>query len=307
MSAIEVTKIATYTGHKDCIYTIVEGIAPNQFYTGDGNGMVVTWDLQNPNQGAVFAQVPHAIYALCVDKNTNTLIIGENTMGLHFINISNYQQTKALKITEGNIFDIITTEKTIIVACGDGKVIVIDKIQHTILQTIHASDKSARCLAIKDNTLMVGYSDHTIRGFKLDTFECTTMLEAHQNSVFSICFNKVQNQFISTGRDANLKIWQEDNSFKFQQSIVAHLFAINHICFHPEGNIFATCSMDKTIKIWDAHTYQLLKVIDKSRHAGHGTSINKLMWTTFENTLISVSDDKNISIWKLDFKIKNIK
>ncbi|MEY3417068.1 MAG: hypothetical protein RL060_1180, partial [Bacteroidota bacterium] len=157
MSTIEVTKIATYSGHKDCIYSIVQGINPAHFFTADGEGMVVIWDLQKPNQGEVFAQVPHSIYALCVDVKTNTLLIGENTMGIHLINISNHQQTKSLKITDGNIFDIITTEHAIMVACGDGKVIVLDKIHHTIQQTIHASDKSARCLAIKGNTLMVGY------------------------------------------------------------------------------------------------------------------------------------------------------
>jgi WD repeat-containing protein 61 len=307
MSTIEVTKIATYSGHKDCIYTIVQGINPSQFFTGDGNGMVVSWDLQKPDEGKVFAQVAHSIYALCVDENTNTLIIGENTMGLHIIDLIDQQQTKSLKITDGNIFDILTTEKTIIVACGDGKIIILDKFTHSILKTIHESDKSARCIAIKERTLMVGYSDHKIRVFNLDTFESQAILEAHQNSVFSICFNKGNNHFLSTGRDAQLKIWHKDDTFQIHQTIVAHLFAINHICFHPEGNLFATCSMDKTIKIWDAHNYQLLKVIDKSRHAGHGTSINKLMWTTFENTLISVSDDKNISVWKLDLKIKNIK
>ena len=57
--------------------------------------------------------------------------------------------------------------------------------------------------------------------------------------------------------------------------------------------------MDKSIKIWDAREYKLLKVIDKARHAGHGTSINKLWWSEYENLLVSASDDKKISVWNL--------
>jgi len=59
--------------------------------------------------------------------------------------------------------------------------------------------------------------------------------------------------------------------------------------------------MDKSIKVWDAETFQLLKVIDKARHAGHGTSINKVLWTNFNNLLLSASDDRSISTWDIKF------
>jgi WD40 repeat protein len=59
--------------------------------------------------------------------------------------------------------------------------------------------------------------------------------------------------------------------------------------------------MDKSIKVWDAQNLRLLKVIDKGRHAGHGTSVNKLLWTSFNNQLLSASDDRTISAWDLLF------
>ena len=86
-----------------------------------------------------------------------------------------------------------------------------------------------------------------------------------------------------------------------QTEIVAHMYAINHIDFSPDGKHFVTCSMDKSIKVWDAEEFQLLKVIDKSRHAGHGTSVNKLLWTNFSDQLVSASDDRTISIWNIIF------
>ena len=80
------------------------------------------------------------------------------------------------------------------------------------------------------------------------------------------------------------------------------MYAINHLVFSADGKHFVTCSMDKSIKVWDAETFHLLKVIDKARHAGHGTSVNKVLWTNFNNLLLSASDDRSISIWDINFK-----
>jgi WD40 repeat protein len=82
---------------------------------------------------------------------------------------------------------------------------------------------------------------------------------------------------------------------------VAHLYAINHLDFSPNGKHFVTCSMDKSIKVWDAEKLKLLKVIDRARHAGHGTSVNKVLWTKYQDQLLSASDDRTISVWNLIF------
>jgi WD40 repeat protein len=58
--------------------------------------------------------------------------------------------------------------------------------------------------------------------------------------------------------------------------------------------------MDKTLKIWDASEFKLLKVIDFARHGGHKNSVNKLYWSDYQDLLVSASDDKKISVWKLN-------
>jgi WD40 repeat protein len=106
---------------------------------------------------------------------------------------------------------------------------------------------------------------------------------------------------LSAGRDARLKFWDIDREFKPVEEIVAHMYTINHITFSPDCQHFVTCSMDKSIKVWDAKTFKLLKVIDKARHAGHGTSVNKLLWLNHKETLVSCSDDRTISLWDINF------
>ncbi|MFT4856674.1 MAG: WD repeat-containing protein 61, partial [Algoriphagus sp.] len=69
--------------------------------------------------------------------------------------------------------------------------------------------------------------------------------------------------------------------------------------FNEDGNMLVTCSMDKSMKIWETAERKLLKVIDKARNAGHGTSINKVVWSTYNGNIIAISDDRTISIWQI--------
>jgi WD repeat-containing protein 61 len=79
------------------------------------------------------------------------------------------------------------------------------------------------------------------------------------------------------------------------------MYAINYLAFREDGRYFVTCSMDKSIKVWETENFKLLKVIDKARYAGHGTSINKVLWSSYNQNIISISDDRKISIWDLEF------
>jgi WD40 repeat protein len=104
---------------------------------------------------------------------------------------------------------------------------------------------------------------------------------------------------VSGSRDAQIKIW-DALTFELIKNIPAHMFAVNHIAFHPSLPYFATASMDKSIKIWGADDFKLYKIISREKgYPCHVLSINKLAWDG--NHLISVSDDKRIMIWDLQF------
>ncbi len=168
---------------------------------------------------------------------------------------------------------------------------------------ISVSAKSARTLAINlaQGELAVGYSDCAIRIFELETFNLKQEWTGHQNSVFALAYSPDCKTLLSGSRDARLKAWNVGDNYRPAGEVVAHLYAINHIAFSPDGKHFVTCSLDKSIKVWRAGEMKLLKVIDKARHAGHGTSVNKLLWTSFDNQLVSASDDRTISIWDIFF------
>lgn len=301
MSKIQVRKLHTLTGHNDCIYALIEGVDPQFFYTGSGDGMVVEWDLAEPKNGKLLARLPHSVYALATDPKRNWLIIGHNFEGIHIIDLKNSKEIWSLKLTDQAIFHIAVWKDIILVGAGDGVLTVVDIEARAVRKHVKISTKSIRVMDIapKKQHLALGLSDHSIKILDLaNDFQPIASLTQHTNSVFALGYSPDEELLISGGRDAHLNYWTGE-SYECKKDIVAHLYAINYVSFRSGGEQFVSCSMDKSIKIWDTQSGKLLKVIDKARNAGHGTSINKVIWSKFNDSIVSVSDDRTIAIWKI--------
>jgi len=303
VSSVQVSKLHSFTGHRDCVYTLQPGDQPNLFFSGAGDGMVVQWDLQNPSDGNLVAKLPNSIYSLLHLLDKKLLVVGQNYSGIHLIDYQNKKELASLQITSSYIFDMQSFRNDLVIASGDGMVTVVDLDKWIIKKIIKGSEKSARAISINPvkGEIAIGFSDNAIRIFSSDDFELKQEIKAHQNSVFAISYSPDGNYLFSGARDAKLKTWNVKSDYSLVHEVNAHMYAINHLTFSPDRKYLATASMDKAIKVWDAKDLRLLKVIDKGRHAGHGTSVNKLLWTSFNNQLVSASDDRTISAWDLLF------
>ena len=307
---IQIQKIHTLTGHRDCVYALQQGEQSNQFFSGAGDGMIVLWNLEHPRlpdgqaeEGELIAKLPNSVYAFHFLQQQSLLIAGHNYEGIHVLDWKSKKELTSLQLGKAAIFDIQSYENNLFVASGDGTVSVVDILNWSVKKKITFSEKSARAMAINivRGELAVGYSDHFIRIFDLKNYQFKHEWQAHANSVFCLAYSGDSKILISGSRDARLKVWDAQGKYAQAAEVVAHLYAINHLAFSPNGKHFVTCSLDKSIKVWDSDNLTLLKVIDKARHAGHGTSVNKLLWTSFDNQMISASDDRTISVWNIIF------
>jgi WD40 repeat protein len=300
MEKVLIQKLHTLTGHRDCVYTLQPSKLPAVFFSAAGDGMVVKWDLAKPDQGERIAQLPNSIYALHHHPASNLLVVGHNYEGIHLLDWEQKKEVGSLKLSSAAIFDIQSHGDEFFIASGDGSVTIVDLAQLSIKKQLSFSSRNARSIAINPTLgeFAVGYSDQHIRVFDLSDFTLKHEWPAHANSVFSVIYTPGADLLLSGSRDARLKAWRTGDEYALSREIVAHLYAINHIAFSPDGKHFVTCSMDKSVKVWRTADLTLLKVIDKARHAGHGTSVNKLLWT---KDLISASDDRTISVWDVIF------
>ena len=300
---INVEKRYTLDGHRDCVYCLEPGRAKNMFYSASGDGMIVEWDLTNPETGKLLVQLKNSVYAIHFAKDGNCLIAGQNFEGIHLLDANTKTEKGSLKISNSQIFDIKSHNEKLFVGSGDGTFYVIDINHLAFIKKVKLSDKSIRSIALNDKLgeIAVGLSDNSIRILDLEKYNQKYHINAHKLSVFTVAYNPNDNHLISASRDAYLKSWNSFDHYVVAHSLPAHMYAINSISFSPDKNYFVTGSMDKSIKVWDLNTFQLLKVIDKSRYAGHATSVNKVLWTEYNNQIISCSDDKKISVWDLSY------
>lgn len=298
---VHVEKIHSLTGHRDCVYSVEGGDDSAHIFSAGGDGMIVRWNLSSPDEGELIAKLPNSVYAIHYLPEEDHLVAGHNYEGIHLLDWKEKKEIASLKLSSASIFDIQSFQNELFVASGDGSLTVVDVEKWMVKKRWVASEKSARVIAINPvaGEMAIGFSDYFIRIFSLEDYSLKYEFQAHQNSVFTLHYTPDYKFLISGSRDARLKVWDVSSGYAQAAEVVAHLFAINHMAFSPSGKYFVTGSMDKSIKVWDAGELKLLKVIDKSRHAGHGTSVNKLLWTSFNDQIISASDDRTLSVWKL--------
>lgn len=303
MAKVEIVKLHTITGHNDCIYTIAPSGEPHHFFSGAGDGMVVAWDLTQPDTGQLIAKLPNSVYALHYHPETTLLVAGHNYEGIHLLDWQTKKETGSLKLTQAAIFDIQSHGPFVFVASGDGSLTKVQVDTLAIVGKVQASEKSARTIAIDAarGEVAVGFSDNMIRVFDIDTLQEKYAWQAHENSVFTVRYTPDGKHLMTGSRDARLKAWDVTNGYKQAAEVVAHLYAINHLDYSPDGKHFVTCSLDKSIKVWDTNALRLLKVIDRARHGGHRTSVNKVLWTNHHDQLLSASDDRTIAVWHIIF------
>ena len=298
-----VTRIATLAGHRDAVYALTGGPG-SAIYSGSADGMVVGWDAADPGRdGELLARVENSVYALRHLPELEMLALGHNFQGIQVLDLTGKQLAHATALPPVAIFEIVysASRQRLYVALGDGTLAVLSVPDFRLVKLLRLADKSLRCLALHEGRgeLAVGSSDTLTRVLDLDSLEVKYTLGESTNSVFSVAYSPDGARLLTAGRDAQIRTWEVAAGYALAETVPAHMYTIHHLAFSPDGRYLASCSLDKSIKLWDAATLTLLRVLDRARAAGHGTSVNRLVWPGAENRLVSCSDDRSLAVWQL--------
>ena len=303
--SIDVKHIATLAGHSGCIYAMDKGISESTIFTGGSDLIIALWNLDTLQTEKFAASLPAAVYTICHIPEKNILLAGTTTGSVHIIDLEKNQEIKILQHHTAPIFDIKYSLKTncFYTAGGDGNFAVCSLDTLSLIKIKKLSEQKVRNIDFNYVTseIAVALGDCTILVFDIYTLEVKTDFIAHQLAANIVRYSPDGKFLLTGGRDAHLNIWQTDN-YELIKSIPAHNWAIYDIVFNPDTTLFATASRDKTIKIWDAKTYQLLHRITKENNEAHTHSVNKLLWSTYNNYLVSVGDDKVVMVREINRK-----
>lgn len=301
---MRVEKIAELTGHGNPIFTLELSQKPGILFTGGNDKGLVEWSLRDNTFIKVMFPVPASIYAIHCPVGFPLLFTGLRNGDVLAFDFLKQQLLPPLKHHQKPIFDIksINKKQELLAASEDGSVSIRSLKTLELLHTIRVSNDTVRCISISPDEKQVAFGcrNNQIHIYDLDDYTLIKTLHGHTMSVFSLQYSPDGSYLASGARDAQIKIW-DATTYSLLHNIPAHLFAVNSIVFHPTRPYFATGSMDKGIKIWGADDFKLYKNISREKgHPSHQLSINKLVWNG--NQLLSVSDDKRVIIWEVDFE-----
>tara|TARA_B110000211_G_scaffold68580_1_gene79240 strand:- start:4845 stop:5768 length:924 start_codon:yes stop_codon:yes gene_type:complete len=302
---IGVKKSKQFEGHRGAIYTLESADEKNKFFSGSSDNLVVEWNLKDQQQNKVAARLPAKAMALKYIPKINVLLVGQSLGGIHVIDLNKNEEIKLLQLHRQSIYDIqyLPEQECFWVAAGDGTLSVWSVNDFSLFIALKLCDKKIRSIAFSSvlKETAVGCGDGSIRIFDFETYEEKHIIKGHLDdfSVNSVCYHPNGKHLLSGSRDAYLNVWDIEDDYTLIHHIPAHNYAIYSIVFSPDKKFFATGSRDKTIKIWDAENFELLLRIDKMQHEGHSHSVNKLLWSDFNNYLVSTGDDKAIMVWEI--------
>lgn len=302
---ISVKQIAEFSGHQNPIFTIENSQKPHIFFTAGNDKGVVEWSLKTMALVKVLMPVRSSVYSLHSPADLPLLMIGERSGQVSIFDFEKQGVSAVISYHKLPVFDIrsVQSKNELLLSSEDGSVSVWNLNDFSFLYNFPVSGQTVRVIAISPDEKFVafGCKDNIIRVYSLEDYSLLTELAEHTMPVTSLQFSPDGKYLLSGSRDAQLKIWDAPG-FTLMQNIAAHLFTIYDIKFHPSLNIFATASRDKSIKIWDADDFRLYKTISREKgYPMHRLSINKIAWNSYNDALLSVSDDKLILAWEVRF------
>ena len=103
---VTVDKIHTLTGHRDCVYTLEKTQFDDAFFSAAGDGIVALWNLQDPENGELIANLPNSVYGIHYSAEHNVLFAGHNYDGVHLLDYQEKKEIGSVNMTTAAIFDI---------------------------------------------------------------------------------------------------------------------------------------------------------------------------------------------------------
>jgi WD40 repeat protein len=300
---IKVNKVHAFTGHSGAVYSLENSKEPALFYSGSSDKYLAQWNLEQLIPEKFAAQFPSIVYSICLVAEQNILLVGTSAGSIHVIDLLKKEEIKILQHHTDGVFKIkYNSQEQLFYSVGaDGNFAVCSLVSLSLIKIKKLCNAKVRgidyCKVI--NELAVASSDGYIRIFDLKTLELKHEFIAHQQAANCLCYSPDGLYLLSGGKDAHLNVWNVSAHYESIKSIPAHNFAIYDIVYSPDKRMFATASRDKTLKIWDALTFELLVRVNKENFDGHVNSVNKLLWSKFNNYLISCGDDRSILVWEI--------
>jgi WD40 repeat protein len=290
------SKKLVLSGHSGAIYALA--FDDEFIYSASADKYVTRWNLVLGTQDKFAIKFSNSPYSICLFDSHSKLAVGLDNGNIHFFDLKNRKELKFYIQHKTGIFSILenSAKKHLYSTDADGN-LAIWNTENYDLQLFLPFDcgKIRRmCLDETGSKLFLACQDGYVRILEIEYFNQIGEFYAHENGVTSLAFITENNQLITGGKDAILRIWNLETMQQIK-AIPAHNFVIYDIQF-LNSDEFITVSRDKSIKIWSVNNLGVTQKIE-FKNGGHIHSVNKIQQLN-ATTFATCSDDKRIMIWE---------
>lgn len=208
-------------------------------------------------------------------------------------------------------------------ACGTGQLKIWNVKTGRCIRTLPCAYALSVAWLPGDQHVLVGCKDGTLRSFDIRAGIAVETLDAHQGPLWSVAIQPDGLGCVSASADKEVKFWEfemhspegygEDNdsdreSNEEQQQQGPPQLALVHtrtlkmtddvLCarFSPNGKLLAMSLLDNTVKVFFADSLKFFLSL-----YGHKLPVLSLDISSDSKLCVTVSADKNVKIWGLDF------
>jgi len=170
------------------------------------------------------------------------------------------------------------------------RILIWDEANMRVIKQLLGHEKSVTSLILlKEDLLISGSCDHTIKGWDLSNYQNTWTVKAHTNFIFSLAKYR-EDMFLSASHDKTIKIWRFPEK-QPDRVLFGHTEAVWTVIVLQDKETICSGSSDGRIKLWEYDRGECKKTIK-----AHTDQINAI--TTYgEGFIVSGSDDCTIKVW----------
>ena len=148
----------------------------------------------------------------------------------------------------------------------------------------------------KDQLIVSGSYDKSIKIWDTETGECVKTLNGHTNCVWWVAFSSDDKLILSASCDKSIKIWDAETEIaECLKTLDRHIYSVFSVAFSSDNKLILSGSYDRSIKIWDAERGECLKTLE-----GHSDWVRSVAFSSDNKLILSGNYDKSIKIWDVE-------